>query len=267
MPLQVAVSVGQDPPLSSIDISASEAVPTCISSWSSSGDDHASTPNPKLHGVAIGCQDGSVFLYRSSHERSEPSSSRPRLSLPVDSLEPLSRPSSPLRFPGLGRRSVRSSSPSSIMSTIAPLQVSRSRVVSALSPEQAEAPKNYVDFDEEPEKLKGMLKGKGPKDKSALEPDKTFETATSTPPPETHSRHAPSPLIVTMSSDTSSPRTSVSSSSPHWTASQPAKVYGEQSSLSLVSHVVQRNYSPNPAVASIQAVHHGRMIACLREDG
>ena len=115
MPLQVAVSVGQDPPLSSIDISASQAVPTCISSWSSSGDDHAPTPNPKLHGVAIGCQDGSVFLYRSSHERSEPSSSRPRLSLPVDSLEPLSRPSSPLRFPGLGRRSVRSSSPSSML--------------------------------------------------------------------------------------------------------------------------------------------------------
>ncbi|KAG6864820.1 hypothetical protein C0991_006941 [Blastosporella zonata] len=55
----------------------------------------------------------------------------------------------------------RSSTPTSPI----PFNLSqRARVVSGITAEQVEAPKNYVDFDEEPDKLKDMLQGRQPRE-------------------------------------------------------------------------------------------------------
>lgn len=274
MTFRLAINVASSRSQSSIDLSASESTPTCLSSWISTTvvvDGNQAQNNQRIERAAIGCRDGSVFLLRSSLEKAKNSIPHLGLVLPADLDEPLPRPSSPLRYPGLGRRSVRSASPSSIVSNFSPLQIAKPRVISALSPEQAEAPTSYVDFEDEPEKLKGMLRGRGPKDKSVVEasmsskemaflsdnvganlPGKPFPNQTS-------------PLIVTPASDESSPRSSFSSSSAVLRV-RPAEVTGTLR-LSLVSHVIPPTCTPNASVVSMRAIQHGRLLVCLRQDG
>ncbi|KAH8086009.1 hypothetical protein BXZ70DRAFT_956829 [Cristinia sonorae] len=273
MTFQIAVCVDPSPATSTFDLGVSEGRPSCFASWFSTPatvHDQART-SQHSHEVAIGTRDGSVFLFRSSHMHPNDNGSHIRVISAPASGEPSSRPASP-RYPGLGRRSVRSASPSSVMSTFSPLQVSKSRVVSAVSTEQVEAPKNYVDYDDEPEKLKGMLRGKGPKDKPSIEAapslsDKAsyYDTTGKGLVVEKleQNQHNPSnTLIITSPSKESSPRSSFSSSSQGQRSEA-----SENSSLSLVSHIIPRNCTSGAGVVSLQAVHHGRILITLREDG
>ena len=128
---------------------------SCIAFWRPPTSDGAesSTSQPSTQGVAIGCSDGSVFLLHASNVASPP-----------PAPEPLSPPLSPRRYLGLSHGHIpsRSASPSpSARSPLSPFHVTRSRIVSSVTTEQAEAPKNYVDFEEEQERFKGMLRGKG----------------------------------------------------------------------------------------------------------
>ncbi|KAH9932736.1 WD40 repeat-like protein [Epithele typhae] len=104
--------------------------------------------------VAIGCTDGSVFIL------DVPAPTSPSVAPRTPHGDPLSPPLSPRRYLGLGHASSRSASPSSTIPALSPFHVTRSRIVSSVTTEQAEAPKNYVDFEDEQERLKGMLKGK-----------------------------------------------------------------------------------------------------------
>ncbi|KAL7279647.1 hypothetical protein ACG7TL_006053 [Trametes sanguinea] len=145
-----------------IEESFTQNTPTAIVSWGLQAvfTSELKSTAPGARGVAVGCKDGSVFVLRSTAGASPPNISvsiPPNESLPG----PVTSPTSPRRHRGLGHPSSRSASPSSIKSALSPFQVTRSRVVSGVSTESAEAPKNYVDFDDEPERLKGMLKGRG----------------------------------------------------------------------------------------------------------
>ncbi|KAG5639735.1 hypothetical protein H0H81_000015 [Sphagnurus paluster] len=72
------------------------------------------------------------------------------------------RPSPP-RLSLDSRTQSRSSTPSA--TSPLPFNISqRARVVSGVTPEQVEAPKNYVDYEDEPDKLKDILKGRQPKE-------------------------------------------------------------------------------------------------------
>src|SRR5579863_6163549 len=101
-----------------------------------------------LEGVALGCEDGTLYLLRQS---------RNRTSTPINIEKPLlsrSRSPTPIRLSSRSR-----SRPRTPTTSLAPFSLtSRARVVSGISDEQAQAPKNYVDFDEEPERLKELLK-------------------------------------------------------------------------------------------------------------
>lgn len=113
----------------------SDAVATCITAWHS---DNAS-------GAALGCAEGSIFLLHPT----EPGASYISLS---SSPVPSSPALLPLPSPPLTDNSPRSSR------LLNPFSIS-TRVAAAVSvsKEQAEAPKNYVDFDPEQEKLAALI--------------------------------------------------------------------------------------------------------------
>lgn len=107
--------------------------------------------------AVLGCQDGTSFLLHDSPPSSQVEGPK---------YEPKfirsSRPASPVD----SRTTSRSISPASTSSGLAPFVVaSRSRISSGITKEQVEAPKNFVDFDEEPDKLKDLLKGRRPSNK------------------------------------------------------------------------------------------------------
>lgn len=153
-------AVSKDP----VEVSLSSACPTCLTVWAPNAEGCATGRPSHSQGIAIGCEDGTVYILQTiplSKRRFSESSP----TFPLEVTSP-SRGTSPLRYPGLGGSTSRSASPSSNKSNSSPFHVSRSRIVSSVSTEQVEAPKNYVDFDEEPDKLKGMLMGRGVKEKS-----------------------------------------------------------------------------------------------------
>lgn len=127
---------------------------TSLATWEhqkDSFDDVSGTSTPV--GLAVGTEDGSLYLFHPGPQDSVPKSSRRQSATLSASGKP--------RFV---RTSSGSSSPSIHSHHAAPFQMTtRTGAVSvSVSKEQVEAPKNYVDFDDEPEKLKDILRGKDP---------------------------------------------------------------------------------------------------------
>ncbi|KAI0763531.1 WD40 repeat-like protein [Trametes elegans] len=222
------------------------------------------------HGIAIGCKDGSVFILRSASTVLPPNIS---VSIPP-TTELTSPPTSPRRYRGLGHPSSRSASPSSsIKPSLSPFQVTRSRAVSSVSTESAEAPKNYVDFDEEQERLRGMLKGKGNRDRHGSSSSRTRperESFTSTQAGSTvgsglrredtrsYLSAALSPASSTLSlSDPPSP-TLAPAPSP-----EPTGPY----SLKLRCHVFPPHAVSSSVVSALKVHENGKYISCLDESG
>lgn len=119
-------------------------------------------------GVAVGAKFGSVYLFGTplpgepASQTSPPSQSRTHFPTPtatVPSGPPASPPSSPKSQPHSRRHSGYLQSPSSLSLNQALIGPSaRSRVVSGVSREQVQASKSVVDFEDESERLKDLLK-------------------------------------------------------------------------------------------------------------
>ncbi|KAG1810892.1 uncharacterized protein BJ212DRAFT_1484021 [Suillus subaureus] len=111
-----------------------------------------------LDHTAVGSSKGSINVF-SFHPTNTPTlDSRARLTItPPSEHNP---PTAPSPSPSHSRRHSRSlQSPSSLSFNQALINVSaRARVVSGVSREQVEAPKNYVDFEDEPGRLKDILR-------------------------------------------------------------------------------------------------------------
>ncbi|KAI0027931.1 hypothetical protein K488DRAFT_60036 [Vararia minispora EC-137] len=149
-----------------IEKACSEAVACCITGWQSPAHSEGST-DTVVDGVALGCTDGSVFLFSGQPcvasteienvETSTNSSSR------ASSLSP--------QHKRRHRSRSRSSAPhSSLHPALSPLGLSPPpRVVSGISNEQVQAPTNFVDFEEEQEKLKTLLRGGGVRETSVAD--------------------------------------------------------------------------------------------------
>lgn len=258
-----------------VEKTCSDARAVFITSWghrtgTDSDPTQTLTAANSFGGVAIGCEDGTVFILLRPPEVVTPSH------LPVDpeSRSP-SRPSSPL--PHGSRRSTslsRSSTPSSLTSGLSPFIVSpRARIVSGISAEQVQAPKNYVDFDEEPEKLKEYLKS-GVRERSVAERflphfDKGVTIDKSTAPtsllsPITNtvrSTEAKSLLSATQSPALTARSISVPPS-PAFLPSTPARY-----ALSLEYHTFPPRFGKDCAVSGLRIIDHGRRIVSLQEQG
>ncbi|CCL99455.1 uncharacterized protein FIBRA_01473 [Fibroporia radiculosa] len=246
-----------------ISWSCSSSSPTRLVAWgySSNASAFPSIPESIGHyqGVAIGCEDGSIYIF---HPLTFPDR-RKRSSIDSKSAEThgSSRPTSPLRYSGLNRphSHSRSGSPSSTKSGLSPFHVTRSRVVSCISTEQVEAPKNYVDFEDEPDRLKGMLKGRSAKEKSFGELLTIGGERTS----QTTSGRNPAAL-----SSTSSVRSSVSTPpSPTLAPVSAIEATGPVTSLSLKCHVMPQFGGVMHSVAALLDYQIGRYIISLQRTG
>ncbi|KAI0642943.1 WD40 repeat-like protein [Trametes meyenii] len=257
-----------------VDESFSRSVPTSVISWGFQDTLGSSDPKSSLttaQGVAVGCQDGSVFILRSSQNTATPNIS---VSIPpsVNIPEPLSPPTSPRRYRGLGHPSSRSASPSSAKSALSPFQVTRSRVVSSVSIESAEAPKNYVDFDEEQERLRGMLKGKGTRERHAstsrTRPEKDW-IASAQASPASGSSLKREDTRSYLSAALSPSSSTLSLSNPPSPTLLPAASPEPSSAflLSLRSHVFPPRSGPGNAVTTLKAHNGGRYFSCLQSTG
>ncbi|KAG7444190.1 uncharacterized protein BT62DRAFT_988008 [Guyanagaster necrorhizus] len=216
--------------------------------------------------AVVGCQDGTSFVFRPSLIPSTPVVSKPHDS----SLS--SRPSSPLRVSPDSRATSRSTSPTSNTSTFPPFTVApRSRIVSGITTEQVEAPKNYVDFEDEPDKLKDMLKGRRSKDRrNSSELRDTTSNQRHAPPtlspevvfsPAKQRKERPRSLL---SATTSPPFTPKSISTPASPRRQPLIEHGSR--LDFSHCIIPPHFGQSHAVASIRPLNDARYVV-LRENG
>ena len=271
-----------------IELSFVSGKPCALATWGFTPHLEDIPPPPQgqqtapLRGAFIGYGDGSVYLFH------------PKLGVKTDLISPAiftfelantllhTRPSTP-SISHLGRNQSAFSSQSSLKSTTNPFHLSRSRIVSGVTTEAVEAPKNYVDFEEEQEKLKGMLKQRSPvkerhfadgvlppfekNDKHQVQPLTTITTTELQPRKSikkksenrghssTHSRTPSHPI------NSASPQDSPTISSPHLHTS------GNIYSLYLHSHTFPLRFGPGRAISQILVDESQRYVVCLQESG
>jgi len=215
-----------------------------------------------LEGIALGCEDGSLYLLRQN---------RHSISVPINIEKPLlSRSPSPTSVHIHSRPRSRPRTPSLTPFSLAP----RARVVSAISDEQAQAPKNYVDFDEEPERLKELLKGSAKDSASTDRLPLSFDrkAATEKLPVPSRGPSSPSGSIrrgqpKSLLSATHSPTPSVPSppsSTSHSALPSPSFPLYQ---FSLESHVFPPHPGLGNAVVGLHALANGRHLICLQSQG
>ncbi|GJJ15512.1 hypothetical protein Clacol_009790 [Clathrus columnatus] len=144
---------------------------TALISWGLGDNDFGDTGVPP--GIAIGCADGSVFIFHAQEDKKQKKKFYGTLNVsqsPSPSVQHSSSSRSPSPLPSPGSTSPRTPLKATFSSSIHNLtHPSRSAVVSGLSTTSAEAPKNYVDFEPEKDRLEGILKSASSKGKSLLE--------------------------------------------------------------------------------------------------
>jgi rabconnectin-3b len=151
-----------------IEHACATASPTKLISWGLHEGERGSVLEA---GAAMGCEDGSIYLFCI-----DTTTANMVNQLVSSNLSPGNHPAS-LYLPHLASHVSRETSPSpspppsikipthsqnpSVSNHVPhPLsQPTRSRITSFVSKASAEAPKNYVDYDNEKDKLEGMLKG------------------------------------------------------------------------------------------------------------
>ena len=243
--------------------SAATGVSSLTPYWHGSGP--ASSPSQRfgssdsLEGVALGCEDGTLFLLRQNCHAAPISIEKPLLSRSPSQKS--------------ARHSSRSRSlPRTPTSSLTPFSLaSRARVVSAISDEQARAPKNYVDFDEESEKLRELLKG-GVKDLSSTDrPRQSFDRTIPTERQPVQSKGPASPSGPAprgegkLSSGTHSPKPSITSVPS--SQSTPPSPFCNSYQLSLGFHIFPPRSGPGNAVVGLYALVNCRHLICLRSQG
>ncbi|KAL6301983.1 hypothetical protein BKA93DRAFT_436971 [Sparassis latifolia] len=241
-----------------VDLSCCSASPSCLTCWElSSTASQDGKSDSALQGAAFGCEDGTLYVFHVSphvgqHERIRY----------IQEIVGSPRLTSRSHVTGLGHHPSRSVSPSSTHSNFLPFPVTQSRIVSSVSKEQVEAPKNYVDFDEEPDRLRGMLKGRGvkerqPNDPSSLNVDKG-----------TIGRPSPSSgnnLKPVLGSGASSAKTLSGPPSPAPDVELQEAPY--PCLLSLKYHILPPSFGSGHAITALRVYDNNRHIIALQQTG
>ncbi|KDQ62091.1 hypothetical protein JAAARDRAFT_29992 [Jaapia argillacea MUCL 33604] len=265
-----------------LELAYSQAEPSALCSWGlASRTATEQAPGYPAYGAAMGCQDGTVYLFHPTRKPTGP----PRNDHRRETSRHLS-PTSSLRHERIGLGVSRPTSPASVTSTLSTLSpfnmTSRSRIVSGVSKEQAEAPKNYVDFEDEPGKLKDMLKGKGPKEKAtagegiiaggSLEKSHSSDTASirsALPGSSTSKRRDDGASIMShgRSPSTASWAESRPTSPPPLITTQTPPTPLDNRELSLFCHIFPPRFGFGRAVAELRILEDKRHLLCLQESG
>ncbi|KAJ7281956.1 hypothetical protein C8J57DRAFT_1298981 [Mycena rebaudengoi] len=207
--------------------------------------------SPQVRAV-VGCRDGTLYAFRKSRTQG-------KIVPPVISKPPEPPPEPPRPSRSFQRSSLSSRSTSPTTSPLAPFHVmSRSRIISGVTAAQVEAPKNYVDFDDEPDKLKDMLKGRSHKERSAP------SSGDNSPAPSVyHVKRADAPKSL-LSATNSPSQTPKSLSSPPSPAIQAFSADDTVHDLALLCRIIPARSSPVSAMLSIE---NNALVAVLQESG
>lgn len=253
----------QDAARSVLEESLAGSRPTSLEYW-----DRGATYNLYDLGeskIIIGCQDGTVYVLSRSHS--------------IPSIDPLPpQIHEPSRPPPISRQSKsshsNSGSPSPISTSLALSPTfnvtAKPRVVSGVTTEQVEAPKNYVDFEDEPDKLKDILKGRAPKDRRSISDTHSDKASKPAVPPliepvpvsKRKNRLSRSLLSAANSRAPTPPSFSIPSSPQEAsTASSDSRAW------TLQYHTIPPPPHAGSATRAIQLLNDNRFFAALQENG
>jgi len=229
------------------------------------GDDEGS------RGIVLGCQDGTLYVM---YCPSITAPTAPRLQAP-DVKEVAQQKH--LKRTHRSHNHSRPTSPTAMSSVLSPTfnVTPKLRVVSGITTEQVEAPKNYVDFDEEPDKLKDILKGKNPRERSSVA---TFSDSGSDRAPRSNASSitesaslskrrntAPRSLLSATNSRAATPppfSTPVSpGETPNFSPTQPSQVW------KMKYHIIPSCSGVGHAIKSISILGDGQFFVTLQESG
>jgi hypothetical protein len=252
----------QDSQINVLEIGCSTADPTMLVSWGFS--EHSPDEGGELpsKGIIMGCKNGTLYTFLPAPTPPAPSIAHPS-----------HQSSSPFQLSRHSRSGSRSDPPTSPTTLQVTHVLPRSRVVSGLSPEKVEAPKNMLgsdDFGKLREMLKGRSKDKvvnndGPSASSDIRhvpptlPFPVMETGEST------SKHKSGPrsLLSATNSPAFSPRSLSSPASPKLPPTPPAPNL-RSNELCLHCHVIV----PGSACGSVTGIHlMGDRFATLQSSG
>ncbi|KAJ7776775.1 hypothetical protein DFH07DRAFT_797695 [Mycena maculata] len=206
-------------------------------------DDHS----PQVRAI-LGCEDGTIYAFRKP---------RPQVKL-IPQIPKAPEPPRLSRPPSSHHPSISSRSTSPITSPKNPFNVaSRSRIVSGITAAQVEAPKNYVDFDDEADKLKDMLKGRSHKERSAPTSNET------SPAPSIHHVKrfdGPKSLLSATNSPSQTPRTISNPPSPVTQVS----FTDDAQDLALLCHIIPPH---SGSISALLLLQKDALLAVLQQSG
>jgi len=204
----------------------------------------------------VGSTDGTLYVFNRSRTTATAAER------PLPESQP-SQPTSPL--PRDSRATSRSSTPST--ASPAPFSViPRSRIVSGVTTEQVEAPKNYVDFDDEPDKLKDILRGRGPREGKERINGSDVASKSPTPsllgiPSATRKRRSATRPALSLADIPVMTTDSTSSSMREHAFLEPPN------DLTLWCHIILPQSGPGKAVTNVRLLDHDDSLAVLQETG
>ncbi|KAJ7068988.1 hypothetical protein B0H15DRAFT_138368 [Mycena belliarum] len=240
VPLTFAGSEPKDGLKLQLDKALSKTHSYILASWGCL-DEQTRPPHVR---AAIACQDGTIYAFRRTPPQVKASHKPQALSIPTSSHH----------------KSLRSRSASPTTSSKTPFNVaSRSRIVSGITATQVEAPKNYVDFDDEPDKLKDMLKGRNHKDRSAP------ASSDNSPTPSIYNvrrSDGPKSLLSATNSPAQTPKTISSPPSPVTQSSFPDDA--QESDLSMLCHIIPAR---SGSISAMLFLEHTPLFVVLQHSG
>lgn len=220
--------------------------------------------------TAVGCEDGSCYVFRPPRPKEQHVASpiSPSVLAPKPQLSPNKvNPASPITSRHLKSPSPtpsRSSWSTSLHVHSHPPSIIAPRTslsTAGLSKAQVEAPKNFVDYDDEADHLREMLKTNRT-DVGGTRRTSLTTTASRSSTPSTVVEDVLSPTRESVSH-----LTSLETAQGHPSAVFPGSSKNEIPPLELQMRILPPRSGNGHAVVSIKALERGTLIACLQESG
>lgn len=241
-----------------IEVSLARSKASALEFWNYKPD-QGRTGAPLRAGV-FGCLDGSLFLFHSVPATND---------VPISSSSERRRSRralSPLDLTKFTRSLSGSTSPS-LLSPSSLHVPPRSRVVSGITTENVEAPKVYVDFEDETDRLKSLLGGKTHKEKARHTDNDAARTPDPAPVSNSESGSLKGKDISKGVISTGSPPMSTRGASEPASPDAPPLDQHRPQALRLVGHIVPSFGAVGHAVRAVIPVQNGKYFVTLRESG
>ena len=247
-----------------LEVSLARARPVVLEKWGDMNPHREHDNND--HGIVLGCQDGTLYVLNRSHvSASTTSDLQAPQSIDSARLKHITRPSK-FSYP-----TPQPASPTFPSSALTPTfnVTAKPRVVSGVTTEPVEAPKNYVDFEDEPDKLKDILKGKNPRERHTISetsseraPRSSASSIIEAVPASKRKNAAPRSLLSAANSRAPTPQPISMPESP-----RECNVGVDLCAWTVRYHVVPARSGFGYAVKAIQFLSDSRFFAVLHENG